>query len=86
MLRLIIIFFIIALFSMLWRLIKLIAPIFSISTKNNQSNNQKNNIKNSIKNLTKCTTCNLYIPMEDAVYYNSKVFCCKEHANQDRST
>ena len=73
MLRLIIILFLIILFNICW---KLIAPIFIIK------NNIKSNNKNLIKDLTKCATCNLYLPMEDAIHQDGKIFCCKAHAEQ----
>ena len=61
------------LFKIFW---KLIAPKFIIK------NNKKHNNENLIKNLTKCATCNLYLPMEDAIHCDGKIFCCQAHADQ----
>lgn len=45
----------------------------------NHGNHQHNNKQHNTQ-LTKCNLCNLYLPIEDAVYNNGKSFCCTEHA------
>lgn len=50
---------------------------------NNHSNTQDNSKKYN-QQLTKCSLCNLYLPIEDAVYNNGKSFCCNEHATNSQ--
>lgn len=45
----------------------------------NHANNRDNN-KNHNQQLIKCNLCNLYLPIDDAVYSDGKSFCCMEHA------
>ena len=65
------------LFKICWKLIA-----SKLIIKNDKQYNNNHNNKNLIKNLTKCATCNLYLPMEDAIHCDGKIFCCQAHADQ----
>lgn len=82
MVKLTIIFLIFILFNICWRSM---TSMFTIK-KNSQHNNEpKPNAKSNIKNLTKCSACNLYLPIEDAIYHNNETFCCTAHAEYKKS-
>jgi ABC-type transport system involved in multi-copper enzyme maturation permease subunit len=88
MLRLIII---IILFRIIWKLIKslILAKLNKIANNVNNANNFnknnkfKNNNQNS-KKLTKCSICDVYLPIEDAIYVNDESFCSRAHAEQKK--
>lgn len=74
------------LFRIFWKLI--IAPIFNNrsfvidNNQNHQNNNSKGYHNKDLKKLIKCQLCNIYLPIEDAIYQNGDPFCCQEHAKQ----
>lgn len=38
--------------------------------------------ENAIQNLVRCEYCGVYIPVDEAVHLNAKIYCSKEHAKQ----
>ena len=76
--------------KLLFRIIALLALIKNSGLKEfikilltKQTSHSTSNKEEQAK-MVKCNTCQLYIPENQAYYYQDKFYCCKEHAKSSK--